>query len=176
VEGGNDRLPAEFARRVEIRYGAPVVAIGQSESGVRVTVRGPSGTQTLQADRAVCALPCPVIGSILQDARVSAAKARAIREQNYSQTAKVFLQSRTRFWLAAGFSGGVTTDLPIERLTPDPGTTADARGALAAYPIGAYAATLSHMNEADRVAATLSQARQIFPELADAFEGGVSHC
>ena len=56
-------------------------------------------------------------------------RARAIREQNYSQTTKVFLQSRMRFWLAAGFSGSVTTDLPIERLSPEPGTAVDARGA-----------------------------------------------
>lgn len=176
VEGGNDRLPAEFARRVSIRYGAPVASIGQSDSGVTVVVRGSGGNETLQADHAVCALPCPVIGGMLQDARISEAKARAIREQNYSQTAKVFLQSRTRFWLASGFSGGVTTDLPIERLSPEPGSVVDARGALGAYPIGPYSTTLSQMSETERVAAAFAQARQIFPELANTFEGGVSHC
>jgi len=175
IEGGNDRLPAEFARRVDIRYGAPAAAIAQSEEGVSITIRGPAGAETLRADRAVCTLPCPVIGSILQGARPSGAKLQAIREQNYSRTVKVFLQSRTRFWLAAGLSGGATTDLPIERLTPDPGVIGDARGALAAYPIGPYAATLSQMNEDDRVAAALTQARQIFPELGRSFEGGVSH-
>jgi monoamine oxidase len=108
--------------------------------------------------------------------RISATKAGAIREQNYSQTAKVFLLSPTRFWLAAGFSGSVTTDLPIERLPPEPGTEVDARGALGAYPIGPYCATLSQMTEAERVAAAFAQARQIFPELANSFEGGVSHC
>lgn len=174
IEGGNDRLPAEFARRVPIRYGAPVVTVSQNESGVSVTLRGIAGPETLQADRAICALPCPVIGRILDGAGLSAAKARAIREQNYSQTVKVFLQSRSRFWLRDGWSGSATTDLPIERLSPDPGTDPDARGALAAYSIGAYAKTLSAMSEEERIAAALAQARKIFPELAASFEGGVS--
>jgi hypothetical protein len=101
VEGGNDRLPAEFARRVDIRYGTPVVEVRQDERGVRVTTR--SGV--LEADRAVCALPCPVIGKIFEGARLSEGKQRAIREQSYSHTVKVFLAARSRFWLKAGLSG-----------------------------------------------------------------------
>ncbi len=176
VEGGNDRLPAGFAKRVEIRYGTPVIAVAQDANGVRVTFRGGGGVETVAADRAVCALPCPVIGRIFDDARLSAAKLKAIREQNYSRTVKVFLQTRTRFWLKDGLSGHVTTDLPIERLTPDPGIEAAERGALTPYPIAGYTAQLEAMNEAERVAAAMEQARQIFPQLPDFFEGGVAQC
>ena len=174
VEGGNDNLPRAFARHVEIRYGAPVVAVAQDERGVQVKFRRGSTVETLSGDRAVCALPCPVIGGILDDARLAAAKQRAIREQHYSLSAKVFLQARTRFWLRDGWSGFVTTDLPIERLTPDPGGDALARGALTAYPIAGYANTLEQMSKDERVAAAYAQARQIFPEFDAEFEGGVS--
>jgi monoamine oxidase len=176
IEGGNDRLPMEFAKRVDIRYGAPALSVRQSDGGVTVVVRTPGGTNTLEADRVVCALPCPVVGGILDDARLSSEKMRAIREQHYSRTVKVFLQTRTRFWLKDGWSGFVTTDLPIERLTPDPGADPGSRGALAAYPIAAYTAALEKMTDAERVSAALGQAQQIFPELAAACEGGVSHC
>ena len=120
-------------------------------------------------------MPCPVIGRIFDDARLSAGKQRATREQHYSRTVKVFLQTRTRFWLNDGFSGFVTTDLPIERLTPDPGADPGSRGALAAYPIAGYTAKLEGMSEDERVAAAFEQMRQIFPEHTDAFEGGVSY-
>jgi monoamine oxidase len=176
IEGGNDLLPAEFAKRVDIRYGAPAVAVKQSDSGVEIHARTGAGTERLTADRVVCAIPCPVIGNMFDDARLSAAKQRAIREQHYSRTVKVFLQSRERFWLKQGWSGNVTTDLPIERLTPDPGSDPGARGALTAYPIGAYTATLESMREQDRVTAAFEQARQIFPELSQTFEGGLAHC
>jgi monoamine oxidase len=176
IEGGNDRLPMELARRVEIRYGSPVLSVRQSDTGVAVVVGTQAGSTTLEADRAVCALPCPVIGSIFDAARLSSDKARAIREQHYSRTVKVFLQTRTRFWLKDGWNGFVTTDLPIERLTPDPGADPGSRGALAAYPIAAYTSELEKMTEDERVKAALLQAQQIFPDLASACEGGVSHC
>jgi monoamine oxidase len=176
IEGGNDRLPKEFSKRVDVRYRAPIVEVKQDDRGVDVSIQRTDGIETLRADRIVCAIPCPVIGRIFRDARLSDAKQRAIREQNYSRTVKVFLQTRTRFWLKDGLSGNVTTDLPIERLTPDPGADPGARGALAAYPIGAYTSTLESMSEDDRVAAALKQAQQVFPELSKAFEGGIAHC
>ena len=176
IEGGNDRLPGEFAKRVEVRYGMPVIEVRQDDGSVDVIVQAGAGPETLRVDRVVCTLPCPVIGRIFAFARLSDAKARAIREQHYSRTVKVFLQTRTRFWLKDGLSGHVTTDLPIERLTPDPGADPGARGALTAYPIGAYTAVLERMTEAERVTAAREHAQQIFNELPQFFEGGVSHC
>jgi len=176
IEGGNDHLPEEFSKRVDVRYGAPVLAVSQDGRGVQVAIRSMGSIEKLTAERVVCAIPCPVIGKIFQDARLSDAKQRAAREQNYSRTVKVFLQSRTRFWLKDGLSGHVTTDLPIERLTPDPGSRADGRGALTAYPIGAYTSALEPMSEEERVTAAFEQARQIFPELPKSFEGGVAKC
>ena len=176
IEGGNDRLPEEFAKRVDVRYGSPVLAVSQDDKGVKVSIRGAGGTEMLTADRVVCAMPCPVIGGIFSEARLSDPKARAIREQYYSRTIKVFLQTRTRFWLKDGLSGVVTTDLPIERLSPDPGADAGSRGALAAYPIGAYTAHLERLSEEERVTAALKQAGEIFPDLPKVFEGGISQC
>jgi len=176
IEGGNDHLPRAFARRIRIQYGSPVAAVMQDDTGVKVIVRGPGRIETISADRAICTLPCPAIGRIFEDARLSATKQRAIREQNYSRTVKVFLQCRTRFWQKQGLNGIAATDLPIERMTPDPGLVQDDRGALTAYPIGGYSRRLEQMSEEKRVRAAFDQARQIFPELAESFEGGVAHC
>jgi monoamine oxidase len=172
VDGGNDRLPAAFAAKIpSIRYGAPVRAVTQDDRRVQVTL---TTGETVEADRAICAIPCPAIGSIFADARLSAAKQTAIREQSYSRTVKIFLQTRTRFWLRAGLSGSSLTDLPIEHTTPDPGSEPDGRGALTAYPIAAYADKLQAMSDVDRVAAARAQAQQIFPDLERQYEGGLS--
>jgi monoamine oxidase len=176
IDGGNDRLPRELATRVEVKYGVPVVAVRQDDRGVEVVVRAGSARDVLRADRAVCTLPCPVIGRMFDEAWLSAPKQRAIREQQYSRTVKVFLQTRTRFWLKDNWSGFAETDLPIERLTPDPGVDPGSRGALAAYPIGAYTSALEKLSEDERVAAARDQATQIFPELRTECEGGLSHC
>jgi monoamine oxidase len=172
VEGGNDLLPRALAAKVnDLRFDCPVASVRQDDGSVHVTLRN---GQTLDADRAICALPCPAIGTILEGARLSTAKRDAIRNQSYSRTVKVFLQARSRFWLRDGFSGSVTTDLPIERLTPDPGIDPAARGVLTAYPIGTYAIALEKMSEEERVTAALGQAGQIFPDIAASFDGGIS--
>jgi monoamine oxidase len=172
VEGGNDLLPRTLASKVlDLRLDSPVSSVRQDDRAAHVTLRN---GQTLDADRVVCTLPCPAIGNILDGARLSPAKRDAIRNQSYSRTVKVFVQARTRFWLRDGFSGHVTTDLPIERLTPDAGVDASGRGALTAYPIGTYAGVLETMTERERVAVAFEQAARIFPELVGAFEGGFS--
>jgi len=117
IEGGNDHLPEEFSKRVNIRYGTAVVGLSQNDRMVQVSIRSAGGTdgglETLIAERVICALPCPVTGKIFEDARLSSAKQLDIREQNYSRKVKVFLQTRTRFWLKDGSAG---TSPPISRL------------------------------------------------------------
>ena len=61
-------------------------------------------------------------------------------------------------------------------LAADPGADPGSRGAPTAYPIAGYTAALENMTKAGRIAATLDQARQIFPELAHECEGGIAHC
>lgn len=174
VEGGNQRLPEAFARTLDIRYGWEVTAVNSASPALQVAARTGAGVRTIQADRVICALPCPVIGRIFDNAPLSAEKRRAIQDLNYARSVKVFLQSSTRFWLANKLSGHVTTDQPIERLTADPGVDESARGALAAYPIGNYAAELERMSDVERNYYALHQAIRIFPELEESYEGGLS--
>lgn len=175
IEGGNDRLPAELAKRIhDIRYERPVAAVQQlaAVGAIVVTQRG----ERIPADYVVSTLPCPVTGKIFDDARLSRTKLEAMRNQSYSHTAKVFLRTRSRFWLSQQLSGNVSTDLPIERLTPDTGNDPSGRGILTAYPIGRYANRLEAMSADDRTQAALQQARRIFPELATQYEGSASKC
>jgi monoamine oxidase len=64
IEGGNDRLPTQLATRVDVRYGTPVIGVTQDDRGVEVVIGAGGVTQTLKADRLVCAIPTPVIGRL----------------------------------------------------------------------------------------------------------------
>src|SRR5262249_14804676 len=63
IEGGNDLLPRAFAKslRDRIYYGAPVTRIVQEGGKVRAVFRQGGAEQALEADRLVCAAPCPVL-------------------------------------------------------------------------------------------------------------------
>jgi monoamine oxidase len=151
--------------------GRPVASVTQDDRSVTVRLR--SG-ETLTGDRAICALPCPVIGRMFEGARLSEAEGARDSGAALFEVVKVFLQAKSRFWLKEKWSAFVTTDRAIEPLTPDPGVAPQGRGALAAYPMAGYAGALEAMSESERVAAGLAQTREIFPEMAREFEGGMS--
>lgn len=114
IAGGNDRLPRAFADRLapRIRYGAAVERVRHDASGVVVSFRQAGELRELHGDHAVCTIPFPVVRTI-DVAPLSPAKRQAIAELPYANATKAFLQTRTRFWRAAGLSGFADTDLPV---------------------------------------------------------------
>lgn len=175
IAGGNDKLPHALAKRLgaNIRYGTPVESISQTSEGVSVRVRG---GVLHNADRLVCTIPFPVLRDIEIEPAFSAKKVHAIQTLPYTSVARVFLQTRERFWDAQGFSGYFATDLPVglvgDCASYQPGT----RGLLEAYVTGAAAREITAMAPADRVSYTLEQLEGPYPGVARQFEGGNAKC
>src|SRR4051794_17034763 len=66
IRGGNDRLPYSLANLLseQIRYGAEVVRLEQTDAGVSVAYRTAGMRHTIQADRVICTLPFTVLRGI----------------------------------------------------------------------------------------------------------------
>ncbi len=66
VPDGNDRLPAEFARRLsaEILFGAAVSGIANERQGASVTFTQGGQTRRVSADHVICTLPFSVLRGI----------------------------------------------------------------------------------------------------------------
>jgi len=178
IRGGTDQLAKAFAARLseKITYGAPVVAIEQNSQGVRV-ICAPTGRQrTFNADRLVCAVPFSVLKRIAVAPGFSRGKQLAIEQLEYTSVARVYLQTRKRFWLDEGLSGYASTDLPVmsvfERSINQPGT----RGILESYMAGPQARRVTAMRNSERISSTLTGMKTIYPELPEYFEGGAAKC
>ncbi len=178
IKGGNDLLPAAFAARhkEKIHYGAPVVKISQQARGVRVTFSRAGTHRAISADYLICAIPFSVLRQIEVTPRFSADKRRAIEELPYISVTRVFLQSRSRFWVQEGLGGFAATDLPILNTghvtLAQPGT----RGILESFTTGPRAREVSAMKESERVDFTLEQMEKVYPGMRENFEGGSSIC
>ncbi|HWS99757.1 MAG TPA: FAD-dependent oxidoreductase [Pyrinomonadaceae bacterium] len=178
IRGGSDHLPKAFAARLKdkIRYGAPVVRIEHDARGVRVVYSQAGAHRTLAADRLVCAVPFSVLRHVEISPRFSAEKQRAIEQLPYTSVARVYLQTRSRFWLDEGLTGQASTDLPImsvyDRTENQPGT----RGILESYMAGPQARRVTAMKENERVGFTLGQMEKVHPAVREQFEGGASKC
>jgi monoamine oxidase len=178
IRGGTDRLPKALASRLadRIHDGTPVVRLEQQANGVRVVaVQG--GTQrSFTADRIVCAIPFTVLRRLEVSPPFGREKRTAVEQLRYTSVARVFVQTRTRFWAADGLSGSASTDLPVmgvyERTLNQPGT----RGILESYMAGANARRATTMREADRLTMVLAGMAKVYPRIVDQYEGGASKC
>jgi monoamine oxidase len=120
IDGGADQLPNAYlpALRDRIRFGARMIALDQSETGVTVHYQTAAGRAHLQGDYAIVTIPYPVLRHVEVLQPFSHAKRRAIRQLRYDASAKIFFQCRRRFWEDDDgiHGGGTVTDLPIRNV------------------------------------------------------------
>jgi monoamine oxidase len=174
IKGGNDLLPRAFAARLErqLRYGSPVIAIGQDDTSAWVVIQRRGERQLIRGQHVVCAAPFSVVRKLFSEARLARDKQELIDAQEYTPSTKVFLQTRSNFWRRDGLSGFAYTDLPLERLWAL--DREDSRALLIAYTESKAALRLDAMTESERLEAVFVDARKVFPKLSEEFEGGVS--
>ncbi len=178
IRGGTDRLPKALATRLgdRIQYGAPVIRLEQQPNEVRVIATQGGATRSFTADRIVCAIPFTVLRRLGVSPPFGREKRVAVDQLRYTSVARVYVQTRTRFWTADGYSGNASTDLPVmgvyERTINQPGT----RGILESYMAGANARRATAMREADRLTMTLAGMAKVYPRILEQYEGGASKC
>jgi monoamine oxidase len=176
IKGGSDMLPRAFAERLKgkIQYGAAVVRIEQDANQARVVFVSDHRQQSLTADNVICTIPFSVLRDIELPA-VSARKKEIIRNTRYDAVARVYLQTRNRFFEEKGFNGFAFTRGAIEIWQPtwnQPGP----RGILMTYARPGEAERITRLKEKDRIDDTLKQLDGIFSGLRNNFESGASKC
>ena len=176
IRGGTDGLPKAFASRLseQIRYAVPVVRIEQDAGGVRAVALQAGVPRAFTGDRLVCAIPFSVLRRVDVSPAFSAPKRAAVEQLQYTSVARVYVQTRTRFWVDDGISGNASTDLPVmgvyERTINQKGT----RGILESYQAGAQARRTTAMSEKERLGQALDGMAKVYPKILDQYEGGAS--
>jgi monoamine oxidase len=178
IKGGSENLPLAFARRLEdkIIYGAAVVNIFRDANQVTVTFSRSGRQQSLTADRVICAIPFSVLKTIPVTPAFSRRKQRLIQQVQYTSVSRVYLQSRTRFWLDAKQTGQAATDLPIMSVYPRTPNLPGMRGILESYTTGYWSRHMTAMSENERVQTALLYMSLVHPSITKNFEGGASKC
>jgi monoamine oxidase len=175
IRGGNDLLPRALAAalRDKIHYGAAVVRIEQKPAAVSVVFQRGGAHHTLIADRLICTLPFTVLRGIEVAPRWSAHKDFAVQNLYMGPVARVYAQTRRRFWEADGRNGFATVDQPMEIWSPtfdQPGP----RGIVMSYIYEDLAVRYSGLTRDEQVDRSLSLFEQIHPGLREDFEGAAT--
>lgn len=180
VIGGMDNLPNAFLPVVgrHIRYGAKMTAIDQTPEEAVIHYQTTSGRFELRADYAIITVPFPVLRHVEVLKPFSRAKQRAIRQLHYDASAKIFFQSRRRFWETDEgiFGGGTVTDLAIRNLFYTSYGKETGRGILlASYTWSEDAQRWGSLPPYERIAQALENVAAVHPQIRAEFEAGASH-
>jgi monoamine oxidase len=176
IKGGTDLLPKALAQRLanRIQYGSPVVRIEQDTNATRVVFLHAGTPQTISADRILCTIPFSVLRNI-ELPGLSERKIDIIKGCRYDAVARVYLQTRNRFWEDKGLSGFAFTSSAVEIWQPT-WSQAGPRGILMTYARPGEAERITSLRESDRISSTLTELDQIFPGLRGNFEGAATKC
>jgi monoamine oxidase len=178
IVGGMDRLPWAFVPHLEghLQLGAEVVALDYTAESVTVHYQTMDGRERLTADFAILTLPFPALRLIDILTPFSQAKQMAIRQAQYIDVIKTFVECRTRFWEEDDgiFGGASVTDLPIRVIYyPDHGRETGRGVLMASFMYAEDANRWRAIPQEDRISQTLRYVARVHPQITDVFERGL---
>ena len=176
IKGGMDLLPKAFAAHLgnKIHYGCAVVRIEQDAKQATVKFLKDGATQALSADVVLCTIPFSVLRRLELPA-LSSRKKDLIKQTHYDAVARVYLQTKNRFWETNGLNGFAFTEGGLEIWHPT-WSQSGPRGILMSYARPTEADRITKLKEPERISQTLNQLDSIFTGLRPNFERGTTKC
>jgi monoamine oxidase len=179
IVGGMEHLPMAFLPALQpyVRFGARMVALDQTPDSAIVHYETAAGRFQAAGDYAIITAPFPVLRHVEVLKPFSRAKQRAIRQLHYDASAKIFFQTRDRFWERDEgiVGGGTVTDLPIRNLYYTSYGKETGRGILlASYTWSEDAQRWGSLSPGNRIAQALENVAEIHPQITESFEAGAS--
>ena len=173
--GGMQQIPLAFQRAIgdKITLQAEVQSIHQTEDAVRVVYRDTATGREHEevGDYCLCCLPMSVLQRI--DVNLSAPMANAVNESGHSNSAKMGLQMKRRFWEEDdGIFGGhlFGRSLQLGEFSYPSNDYFGEKGVLLGYYGGGQTAGLGDMPIQGRVEHVLRQASKVHPQMREEFE------
>jgi monoamine oxidase len=178
--GGMDMIGKGFAKQVGnlITYNTKVTKIAQDTNGVTVTCQSlPAGTtQEIKADYCVCTIPLSILGQL--EVQASTPMLAAIRNIPYSNSVKIGLEMKRRFWEEDDYiyGGHSFTSQQISLISyPNNNMFGDGPAVLlGAFASGEGAYGLAGMTPPERIEAALKQGSVFHPQYRGEFRTGAS--
>ena len=176
IKGGTDLLPKAFAQRLasRIHYGSPVVQIKPDAKSVSVVFLHGGSPQTITADRVLCTIPFSVLRNVEMPG-LSERKLDVIKRAHYVAVARVYLQTRNRFWEEKGLNGFAFTRSAVE-VWHTTWSQNGPRGILMTYARPGEAERITNLRDGERISSTLRELDAMFPGLQANFEGATTKC
>jgi len=173
--GGMDQFPKGFERAIgnsRITFNAAVRSVHQADTGVKVvyTESNTGKDREVSADFVVVCMPLSIVAGI--DINLSAGMMEAIKATTYSNSAKMGLAMRRRFWEEDDqiFGGHLYSNLPIGEFSYPSNDYFSRKGVLLGLYVNGPVGNLIDRPVKDRVEHVLTHASKVHPQIRQEFE------
>ncbi len=172
VAGGHSGLPEAMSAslRDEIAYRRELIAVNTEGDGARLTLRGPNGTETFDASRVIVSVPFTALRKVEFEPRLPSDRQRMIDELPYTQIAKTFVQTKTRFWQKDADFSLLFSDTRYERVFNLSNQMDGARGLLMNWINGVGLEPFANLDEEAHSAAVIDWLSAVWPAAAGQLE------
>ncbi len=161
-------LHKKLQGKVELELDRRLTVVREDGAGYLLSfARDNAPTAQVGADAVVLALPFTMLREVDLRLELPPAKKRAITELGYGMAAKLCLGMKSAPWRAAGYSGGVISDLPFQ-MSWDNARMRGAAG-LTFFVGGKAAIELGKGTPREQVDRLLPAFEKVFPGTSDAF-------
>jgi len=176
--GGMETLSQSFLNDTEIplhslvKYVYQVSSVKQFSDGKYLISSG-NNAETYKADFVIVTAPLPALKHMTFDPPLEDDLCTAIKDTHYVQSVKVFIQTKTPFWLDRGIDGMIISDLTIQNTYFIPEELSNGKGLIiASYTWEKQAAKLFKLSDEEKIDLALEELSHIFPEIHSEFEKG----
>ena len=173
--GGMDQICQAFARAIgpkRLTFNAAVESVHQDDTGVKVVYKNTkSGKKTeVTADYVVACLPLSILSGI--DINISDTMKDAVKRVTYSDSAKIGLAMKRRFWEEDDriFGGHLYSNLPIGEFSYPSYDYFTKKGVLLGLYSNGPIADLLNQPVAARIEHVLTHASKVHPQIRAEFE------
>jgi len=175
--GGMDQIPKGFQRAIarnRITFNAEVQSVHQDDTGVKIVYLDTKSNKKTEvaADYVVICMPLSVVATV--DINLSSDMMAAVKATTYSNSAKMGLAMKRRFWEEDDqiFGGHLYSNLPIGEFSyPSHGYFAKKGVLLGLYSNGPIADLLDRTPK-ERLDHVLLHASKAHPQIRQEFESG----
>jgi monoamine oxidase len=173
--GGMDQFPRGFERAIgrnRMLFNAEVQSVHQDEAGVKVVYLDTKSDRKteLAADYVVVCMPLSVLAGV--DINLSPAMMEAVRATTYSNSAKMGLAMKRRFWEEDDqiFGGHLYSNLPLGEFSYPSHDFFSRKGVLLGLYANAAVGDLLDQPVKARVEHVLTHASKVHPQIRQEFE------
>ncbi len=173
--GGMDQIPKAFHRELPknaVTFNAEVESVHQDASGVKVVYRDTKSSKKteLTADYVVVCTPMTVLAGI--DINLSDEIMTAVKATTHSNSAKMGLQMKRRFWEEDDqiFGGHLYSNLPLGEFSYPSNGYFTKKGVLLGLYANGPVGDLLDRSVAERVEHVLTHASKVHPQIRQEFE------